>query len=260
MSALLDVRGLRKTYHGGGRSVVALDDVSFSLEAGETLALVGPSGSGKSTLARAITRLIRVDAGQVAFAGTDWLGLSPSGLRQQRRAMQMVFQDPLDAFNPRASVFSAIADPIRIHRLAPRNLWRQTVLSLLDRVQLPAGLIDRAIHEISGGQRQRVALARALACQPKMIVLDEAVSALDVSVRGQILDLLIDLQAREGLSYLFVSHDLAVVNAVAHRVAVMAEGRIVEHGPTHAVLAAPASPMAKSMIAAVPRLNATRTS
>lgn len=255
MTALLDVRGLKKTYSGGGRSVAALDDVSFSLRQGETLALVGPSGSGKSTLARAITRLVPIDAGAITFEGADWLGLSPSALRRRRRAMQMVFQDPLDAFNPRASVFSAIADPIRIHRLAPRGSWRQSVLSLLERVQLPNALIDRAIHEVSGGQRQRVALARALACQPRLIVLDEAVSALDVSIRGQILDLLIDLQRGEGLSYLFVSHDLAVVKAIAHRVAVMDAGRIVETGPTETVLAAPSSPMARALIAAVPRLN-----
>lgn len=255
MSALLAIEGLAKTYKSGARSVTALDRVSLSLAEGETLALVGPSGSGKSTLARAITRLIPVDAGTIHFDGTDWLGLAPAALRARRRTMQMVFQDPIEAFNPRASVFTAIADPIRIHRLAPRGVWRPAVLDLLERVQLPAALIDRAIHEISGGQRQRVALARALACRPRMIVLDEAVSALDVSIRGQILDLLIALQQSEGLSYLFVSHDLAVVNAIAHRVAVMEAGRIVETGPTASVLAAPASPMARALIAAVPRLN-----
>ncbi|MCW5723176.1 MAG: ABC transporter ATP-binding protein, partial [Devosia sp.] len=193
--------------------------------------------------------------GAIRFAGADWLALPPAALRRQRRAMQMVFQDPLDAFNPRASVFSAIADPLRTHRLAPRARWRQTVLDLLERVQLPAALIDRAIHEVSGGQRQRVALARALACQPRLIVLDEAVSALDVSIRGQILDLLVALQRSEGLSYLFVSHDLAVVNAIAHRTAVMAAGRIVEMGPTTNLLAAPTSTMTRSLLAAIPRLN-----
>jgi peptide/nickel transport system ATP-binding protein len=259
MSELLAVEGLRKHYGGGARAILALDEVSFSLSAGETLGLVGPSGSGKSTLARVITRLIAADAGTVRFAGADWLDLRGETLRRQRRLMQMVFQDPLGAFNPRASVLSAITDPIRIHRLAPRGQWRSRAEALLERVHLPVGLLDRGIGEISGGQRQRVALARALACQPRLIVLDEAVSALDVSVRGQILDLLVELQQQEKLAYLFVSHDLAVVNAIAHRIAVMDGGRIIETGPTARIIANPAADMTRRLIAAVPRLPLSRT-
>ncbi|SFZ81900.1 peptide/nickel transport system ATP-binding protein [Devosia enhydra] len=255
---LLVANSISRRFISGGRRVTALDDVSITLSAGETLGLLGPSGSGKSTLARVITRLIEPDAGEVSFAGQDWLGLKGSALRRQRRLMQMVFQDPLGAFNPRASVLSAITDPLRIHRLAPRGQWRMRANALLDRVQLPASLLDRGIGEISGGQRQRVALARALACEPRLIVLDEAVSALDVSIRGQILDLLVELQRQDGLAYLFVSHDLAVVKAVAHRVAIMDAGRIVETGPTGRVIAQPSSPMARALIAAVPRLHQER--
>lgn len=255
MSLLLDVQGLTKRFSGHGRDVQALDDVSFSLSEGETLAVVGPSGSGKSTLSRAITRLIPVDSGKISFGGQDWLALKAGALRHRRQQMQMVFQDPLEALNPRASVFSAIADPIRVNRLSPRADWRRDVSALLDKVQLPDSLMDRAVHEISGGQRQRVALARALACQPRLIVLDEAVSALDVSLRARIIDLLIDLQREEKLSYLFVSHDLAVVKAMAHRTAVMEAGRIVEIGPTLSVIDTPQSDMARALIAAVPRLN-----
>ncbi|GAA4522503.1 ATP-binding cassette domain-containing protein [Chelativorans composti] len=258
MTPLIKVRNLSKRYRSHGREVQALDDVSFTLGERETLALVGPSGSGKSTLSRAITRLITVDGGEICFAGEDWLALKGAELRRKRRYMQMVFQDPLEALNPRATVFSAIVDPIRIHGLAPRARWRQEVSQLLDRVQLPSHLMDRAVHEISGGQRQRVALARALACKPRLIVLDEAVSALDVSLRSHIIDLMIELQREEGLSYLFVSHDLAVVKAMAHRTAVMEAGRIVELGPTQDVIDRPQSNMAKALIAAVPRLIRSR--
>jgi peptide/nickel transport system ATP-binding protein len=259
MTELLVVKGLSKRYVATGRTVTALDDVSVSLGAGETLGLVGPSGSGKSTLARVVTRLVGADAGTVEFAGTNWLALRGAELRSRRRQMQMVFQDPLGAFNPRTSVLAAIVDPIRIHRLAPRREWRDMAASLLERVRLPTNLLGRGIREISGGQRQRVALARALACKPQLIVLDEAVSALDVSVRGQILDLLVDLQATEGLAYLFVSHDLAVVNAIAHRVAVMDAGRIVEIGPTAEVIANPSSDLTRRLIAAAPRLKPWET-
>jgi peptide/nickel transport system ATP-binding protein len=237
--------------------VTALADVSLTLQRGETLGLVGPSGSGKSTLARVVTRLIEPDAGRIRFADTDLLAVRGGALRQMRRRLQMVFQDPLAAFNPRASVASAIGDPLRIHRLVPRAGRTAAIAALLDRVGLPRTLVTRAIHEISGGQRQRVAIARALATEPELIVLDEAVSALDVSVRNRILELLVELQRERGLSYLFVSHDIAVVRAVAHRVAIMDRGAIVETGPTPSVVAAPASATGRALIAAIPHLHAT---
>jgi peptide/nickel transport system ATP-binding protein len=250
---LLAVEAVSKVFPGR-RRVRALDDVSISLAKGETLGLVGPSGSGKSTLARVILRLTEPDAGRVRFEGTDWLALRGAALRRARARLQMVFQDPLGAFNPRATVGGAIADALRIHRIGTARDRAGRVAALLDRVGLTAEHATRGIAEISGGQRQRVAIARALATGPDLIVLDEAVSALDVSVRGRILDLLVRLQREEGLAYLFVSHDLAVVRAVAHRVAIMEAGRIVETGPTAAVIAAPASATGRALVAAVPRL------
>jgi peptide/nickel transport system ATP-binding protein len=252
---LLAVAGLSKSYRRGGVVIPAVADASLSLLAGETLGLVGPSGSGKSTLARLILRLIEPDAGTVRFAGEDFLALKGAGLRGRRGRLQMVFQNPLAAFNPRATVAGVIADPLRIHRIGPRAGRPEAVARLLDSVGLPAALATRAIHEISGGQRQRVAIARALATKPALIVLDEAVSALDVSVRGQILELLVDLQKRTGVAYLFVSHDIAVVHAVAHRIAVMEAGRIVETGPTPAVIAAPQSATGRALVAAAPQLR-----
>jgi peptide/nickel transport system ATP-binding protein len=251
---LLTVTNVSKTFRSGERQVVALDSVSVDLARGETLGLVGPSGSGKSTLARVIVRLLEPDAGKVQFEGHDLLATEGARLRRLRKGLQMVFQDPLAAFNPRTSVGAAIADPLRIHGIVPRAHRSRTVGALLDRVGLPAALASRAIHEVSGGQRQRVAIARALATEPQLIVLDEAVSALDVTVRNRILDLLVDLQRERGLSYLFVSHDIAVVRAVAHRVAVMDHGRIVETGPTLALVANPKTATARALIAAVPHL------
>ena len=251
--SLLEVREVSKVFPGR-RRVVALDRVSVTLGKGETLGLVGPSGSGKSTLARIVLRLAEPDAGSVRFEGSDWLALRGSALRKARARLQMVFQDPLGAFNPRAIVGGAIADALRIHGIGSRADRAQRVAALLDRVGLPADLANRGIAEISGGQRQRVAIARALATGPRLIVLDEAVSALDVTVRGRILDLLVRLQREDGLAYLFVSHDLAVVRAMAHRVAIMDAGRIVETGPTAQVIAAPASDTGRALVAAVPRL------
>ena len=254
MSALLEVRGLNKTFVRNGARIAALRDVGFSLERGETLGLVGPSGSGKSTLARVVMRLIEPDAGAITFDGVDLLAQRGERLRSLRKSIQMVFQDPLAAFNPRASVESVLSDPLRIHRLVGAGERPKAIGALLERVGLSAGLAGRAIHEISGGQRQRVAIARALATRPKLIVLDEAVSALDVSVRGQILRLLVDLQREDGIAYVFVSHDLAVVRAVAHRVAIMDGGVIVETGATQAVVAEPQSATGKALVEAIPRL------
>ncbi|MEW5421685.1 ATP-binding cassette domain-containing protein [Amorphus sp. 3PC139-8] len=253
-AALLAVRNLAKTYQSRGGRVTGVADVSFDLHRGETLGLVGPSGSGKSTLARVLMRLTEPDSGTVHLDGEDWLALSAGALRARRGTIQMVFQDPLAAFNPRATIGGALADPLRIHAVVPRTERPRRIGELLERVGLPAALAKRRIHEVSGGQRQRVAIARALATNPRLIVLDEAVSALDVSVRGKILMLLAELQAREGLAYIFVGHDLAVVRVISHRVAVMDKGRIVETGPVTDVVADPQSETGKALVAATPRL------
>ncbi len=257
---LLTVQELAKSYMSHGRNVTALDGVSFTLAEGQTLGLAGASGSGKSTLARLLLRLLAADDGEVRFAGEDWLALSGSRLRQRRRSMQMVFQDVLGAFNPRATVASVLDDPLRIHGIVDRAGRPREIAALLERVGLPASYAVRSIRELSGGQRQRVAIARALAPRPSLIVLDEAVSALDASIRRRILELLVELQRERGVAYLFVSHDLAVLKAVSHRIAVMHEGRIVETGPADAVIGNPQSMAAKALVAAVPRLVAGQNS
>ena len=251
---LLDIWDIRKRYASGGRDVAALDGVSLTLAAGETLGLAGASGSGKSTLARVLTRLVPADGGTIHFEGEDWLALSGGELRRRRAKMQMVFQDVLGAFNPRATVASVIEDPLRIHSIVPKAGRGREVAALLDRVGLPASYAARSIRDVSGGQRQRIAIARAIAARPAMIVLDEAVSALDVSLRERILELLVALQAERGIAYLFISHDLAVLAAVSHRIAIMDGGRIVETGPAAAVTGAPQSQAARALVRAVPRL------
>jgi len=253
--SVLTVSNLAKHYRRGGKRFAAVDDVSFEIGAAETLALAGPSGSGKSTIARVVLRLIEPDSGSVAFEGGDFLVLSGAALRARRAKLQMVFQDPLAAFNPRATVASVLDDPLRIHSIASRAERPRRIAVLLERVGLDAGLAARPIHEISGGQRQRVAIARAIATRPSLIVLDEAVSALDVSVRGQILELLLDLQRQERISYLFISHDLGVIRAIAHRVAILDAGRIVESGDARAVISDPQSAIGKALVAATPKLN-----
>ncbi|WP_378944642.1 ATP-binding cassette domain-containing protein [Mesorhizobium sp. ANAO-SY3R2] len=255
MSApLLEVEGLEKRFARGGEGFAALDGVGFAISCGETLALVGPSGSGKSTVARILLRLVEADAGSVRYDGTDLLGLEGTALRAMRARLQMVFQDPLAAFNPRATVARLLDDPLRIHRIVPRGERTKAIASLLERVGLPAELAGRGVHEISGGQRQRVAIARALATKPSLIVLDEAVAALDVLVRADVLRLLAELQRQEGVAYLFISHDLGAVRAIAHRVAIMDAGRIVEQGETSAVIAAPTSATGRALVAAAPEL------
>lgn len=253
---LLEATGLTHRY-GGARGVIALNDVSLTLAAGETLGLIGPSGCGKSTLARVLTRLIRPDAGQVRFAGQDWLGLRGRALRKARAGMQMVFQDPAAAFHPRSTVTGALTEALRLHGPEPRHAWPERVAELLTQVDLSPDLASRPLTALSGGQRQRVAIARALATRPQMIVLDEAVSALDASVRGKVLDLLARLQREMGLAYLFVGHDLAVVRVISHRIAVMEAGRIVEIGPAGTLLSAPQMPLTRRLIGAIPRLHPT---
>ncbi|RUU11936.1 ABC transporter ATP-binding protein [Mesorhizobium sp. USDA-HM6] len=256
--SLLTVSNLAKRYRRGGKPFPAVDDVSFEIDPAETLALAGPSGSGKSTIARLVLRLIEPDAGRIDFEGMDFLALSGAALRAKRARLQMVFQDPLAAFNPRATVARALDDPLRIHGIASRAERPRRIAALLERVGLDANLAGRAIHEISGGQRQRVAIARAIATRPTLIVLDEAVSALDVSVRGQILELLLDLQRQERIAYLFISHDLGVIRAVAHRIVILEAGRVAESGDARAVIANPRSAIGKALVAATPRLDRIR--
>ncbi|MCB4804225.1 peptide/nickel transport system ATP-binding protein [Methylobacterium brachiatum] len=232
--------------------VHAVERVSFSLAAGETLALVGESGCGKSTTGRSILRLVEPLSGSVVLDGEDIAGLDAKALRTRRQRMQMIFQDPFASLDPRMSVGAAVAEPLLINRLATAREARERAEALLTRVGLPAEAAGRFPHEFSGGQRQRICIARALALRPRLIVADEAVSALDVSVKAQVVNLMLDLQAEMGLAYLFISHDMAVVERVSHRVAVMYLGEIVEIGPRAAVFGDPQHPYTKKLLAAVP--------
>jgi oligopeptide/dipeptide ABC transporter ATP-binding protein len=258
MTPLLSVRDLVKHYHSAGlfgRSappVRAVDGVSFDVAPGETLALVGESGCGKSSVGRTILRLQEPTSGQAFFEGVDLFTLDRGALRGLRRRMQIIFQDPYSSLNPRMTVGAAIAEGIEIHRLAPRAEIPRRVAALLDEVGLDPGYAHRYPHEFSGGQRQRIGIARALAVQPAFIVCDEPVSALDVSVQAQVLNLLSDLQQQRGLSYLFIAHDLAVVRQIAHRIAVMYLGHIVEEGATDQLLSNPRHPYTVALLSAVP--------
>ena len=251
MSVLLEVRGLTQHYRTqSGETLRALEDVSFSLAAGEVLGIVGESGCGKSTLGRAVLRLTEPNAGEVLFEGEDVLKLSRAALRHRRRDMQIVFQDPFGALNPRHKVSTLIGEPLTIHGVAG---VAARVAELLDLVGLPADSGRRFIHEFSGGQRQRIAIARALALSPKLLVADEPVSALDVSIQSQIINLIAELKARMGLAMLFISHDLSVVRHVSQRIAVMYLGRIVEIGAAGEVFERPAHPYTQALLSAVPR-------
>jgi len=238
--------------------VHAVENISFDLRAGETLALVGESGCGKSTTGRSILRLVPPTSGQVLFEDRDVASLPKRELRQMRQRMQMIFQDPYASLNPRKTVGSAIAEPIVIHGLADRKGANEMVADLLRQVGLSPDMASRLPHEFSGGQRQRLCIARALALSPKLIVADEAVSALDVSIKAQVINLMLDLQQELGLAYLFISHDMAVVERVSHRVAVMHLGEIVEIGPRQAIFDNPQHPYTQKLMAAVPTPDPSR--
>jgi oligopeptide/dipeptide ABC transporter ATP-binding protein len=233
-------------------AVRAVDGVSLSVSEGEVLAIVGESGCGKSTLGRLALRLIEPDAGSIRFMGDDLRALKPAALRARRRDMQLIFQDPFASLDPRMTVEEAVGEPLRLHGIVPRAQERERVAELLARVGLRPELARRWPHEFSGGQRQRIAIARALASRPRLIVGDEPVSALDVSVQAQVINLLQDLIAELRLTFVLISHDLGVVRHIADRVAVMYLGRIVEEGPTEAVFRAPRHPYTRALLAAVP--------
>ncbi len=256
---LLHVKGLTTRFAVKGgffrrtvANVHAVEDLSFSLNRGRTLSLVGESGCGKSTAGRSILRLVEPMAGEVVLDGTDIIALDPGDLRKARVDMQMVFQDPFASLNPQMKLADQVAEPMRNYGLVSRSEMDDRVATLFDRVELPRSFLRRFPHELSGGQRQRVAIARALALNPKLIVADEAVSALDVSVQAQVLNLMMELQAELGLSYLFISHDMAVVERVSHDVGVMYLGRIVERGPRAAVFENPQHPYTQALMKAVP--------
>ena len=257
MTPLLEARGLTKHFPvvrgflgGGGGVVRAVDDIAFAIEPGRTLGVVGESGCGKTTTAKMVLRLEKPTAGQILFEGQDVAGLEGEGLQRYRKSVQAVFQDPFASLNPRMRVDSIIAEPLVTHEVLDDAKVAARVAQLLDVVGLPARSKDLFPHEFSGGQRQRIAIARALALSPRLVVLDEPVSALDVSIRAQILNLLRDLQKELGLAYLFIAHDLAAVAHMSHVIAVMYLGRIVEMGTASRVASSPQHPYTQALFAA----------
>jgi ABC-type glutathione transport system ATPase component len=263
---LLEARDLRKSYRRGGGAFssetagprfTAVDGVSLEVQGGETFAVVGESGCGKTTLARMLVRLIEPDSGELGFGGKDLLALRGRELRAERRQMQMIFQDPFASLDPRMRVGEIVGEPLAIHHAEQSKTEKQELTAtMLERVGLPADALGRYPHEFSGGQRQRIGIARALILRPKLVVADEPVSALDVSVGAQVLLLLQELQAELGLTYIFISHSLPVVAQVATRIAVMRTGKFVEVGTSQQVLHQPAHAYTRELLAAVPALPA----
>lgn len=256
--SLLEVRHLTKRFIRSrgwlapSSYVTAVDDVSFDVKAGETFGLVGESGSGKTTIGRCVLRLVEPTSGEVYFKGENVLAFSRERLRAARRDMQIVFQDPYSSLNPRMRAGAIVEEPLVIHRRGTPAERRRRVEELFTLVGLDPVLINRYPHEFSGGQRQRIGLARALALEPSLVIADEPVSALDVSVQAQIVNLLMDLQARLGLTYVFIAHDLRLVEHICSRVAVLYRGRIVELGETAALFNVPRHPYTQALLAAVP--------
>ena len=256
---VLEVRGLKKHFpvrtgllQRAGGTVFAVDGVSFSINEGETLALVGESGCGKSTVGRTVLRLIEPTAGEIRVGGHDITTLSKAELRPYRRQMQIIFQDPFSSLDPRMSAGAIVAEPLRVHGIAKGEEVKTMVAALFDRVGLRKAQMDSYPHQFSGGQRQRIGIARALALQPKLIVGDEPVSALDVSIQAQVLNLMLDLQHEMGLAYLFISHNLAVVEHISHRIAVMYLGRIVETADKATIFTKPGHPYTEALLSAIP--------
>jgi ABC-type glutathione transport system ATPase component len=248
---LVEARGLVKAYGLGGRAV---DDVSFSIRRGETLGLVGESGSGKSTVARLLLRLVEPTSGEVLYDGKDLLGMNSREMRRMRRRMQIVFQDPFAALNPRMKVREILAEPFAIHQESPTEDLASRLTEMLQTVGLERSALERFPHEFSGGQRQRINIARALALKPEFLVLDEPVSALDVSIGAQVINLLRELQEKYGLTYLFISHSMPLVRYLCDRVAVMQKGRLVEIGECEQVCDAPGDEYTRQLIAATPEM------
>ncbi len=264
---LLSARDLAVHFHSGGgllagpgRTVKAVDGVSLDIHPGKTLGVVGESGSGKTTIGRAILRLIPATSGSVTFAGEDVLAASPSRLRKLRQEMQIIFQDPSGSLNPRMRIREIVAEPLLVHGLEKPNTVMDRVGELLERCGMPRSAMDRYPHEFSGGQKQRIGIARALAVKPRFIVCDEPTSALDVSIQSQIINLLRDLQREFGLSYLFISHDMAVVRHMCERIAVMYKGKIVEEGQRDQILYDPQHEYTQRLLASVPRTDKARAS
>lgn len=250
---ILDVRHLKKYFKTGKGLLHAVDDISFTIERGKTLGLVGESGCGKSTTGRAILRLIEPTSGEVYFEGQDIVKLSGGEMRKKRKDMQIIFQDPFSSLDPKKTVSQAISEPIRINRiLTNKRDIEDRVMELMDTVGLAERLVNTYPHELDGGRRQRIGIARALAMEPKLIICDEPVSALDVSIQAQILNLMDDLQDKLDLTYIFITHDLAVVNHFADEIAVMYLGSIVEKAPSEELFEHPIHPYTRALLSAIP--------